>query len=50
MGIDNKFWTLLMMMEVVEMSKVRGRVKVWPLYWAEVRLKRVELRLNINEL
>ena len=48
--MDNKFWTLLMMMDVVEMGKVRGRVRGWPLYWAKVRLKRVELRLNINDL
>jgi hypothetical protein len=49
-GIDNRFWILLMTIEVVEIGKVRGRLNWLPLYWAELRLKRLELRLKTYEL
>jgi hypothetical protein len=49
-GIERRFCRLLMTTEVVEMGKVRGKVRGDPLYCAEVRLKRDELMLNTTEL
>ena len=49
-GIERRFWRLLMTIEVVEMGRVRGKVRGEPLNCAEARLKREGLILNMTEL